>query len=165
MRIEVTLGELEEGVQLPLDERSTIVVIPSAVVEVRNSAGEPVRNEVVLVQRTDGRKEYLRTGPDGNLKLYGKRKETFNVTLLGRPKGQQGEAKNSGSNTPHAIISVNAPDGSAVANEEILVERADGKRETYFTNASGQVRVFGEPDEALKVCLVKQAKGHVKVAS
>jgi hypothetical protein len=164
MRIEVTLGELEAGVKVPLDERSTLVLVPSAVVQVRTSEGAPVPNERVLVKRVDGRIEHQRTGPDGNLKLYGKRDEVFNVTLVGRPKGQQGDARHEGDTLPHATVFVNAPDGTAIANEEVLIERADGKRETYFTNASGQVRLFGQPGEALKVCLVKQPKGAVSLA-
>lgn len=164
MKVEVTLGDLEEGIPLPLDERSTVVVIPTALVQVRNKQGEPVKGEPVLVKRPDGRMLVLKTDEKGDLKLYGKRKEVFNVTLLGRPKGQQGEAKRAGGEAPHAIVQVNTPDGTAIANEEVLIERADGKRETYFTDAAGQVRLFGQPDEAIKVCLVKQPKGHVSVA-
>jgi hypothetical protein len=161
VRIEVTLGELEDGVPIPLDERSTLVLVPSAVVEVKNSAGEPVPDERVLVSRADGRVEVQNTDSQGLLKLYGKKNEVFNVTLVGRPKGQQGEAKHAGGNMPHAKLLVTAPDGTVLANEEVLIERANGKRETYYTDAAGQVRLFGEPGEQLKVCLVKQPKGHV----
>lgn len=163
MRIEGTLDELRDGVRVPLDETTTIVLLPSATVHVQTAAGEPVADEPVLVKRADGRVEKGFTNAQGNLYLYGKRDEVFNVTLMGRPKGEQGSASNPGGDAPCATLFVNATDGTAVANEEVLVERADGTRETYYTNGQGQVRLFGKPDEALKVCLPKQLKGSVSV--
>jgi len=165
MRIEVTQAELQEGIKVPLDERTTLVLIPNALVEVRTPEGEPVPGEPVLVKYTDGRMERLKADGDGNVKLYGKKNEVFNVTLLGRPKGQQGEAKHAEGGAPCATVFLNGPDGTAIVNEEVLVERGDGSKETYFSNGEGRIRIFGDPGEELKFCLVNQPKDAATIAS
>lgn len=158
------MAELRAGVKVPLDEHTTLVLIPNAVVEVRNSAGEPVLDEPVLVKRGDGSITRMHTNGQGNVNLYGTKNEAFNVTLVGRPKFQQGEAKRTESDLPCAMITVNAPNGKALANEEVVVERPDGTQEKYFTDNAGRVRVLGDPGENLKVCLAKQLKGSVNAA-
>ena len=162
MLFEVTLDELRAGVRVPLDERHTIRLLPNAIVEVRTPDGEPVLEEPVLVKRSDGKLERHKTNALGNVYLYGAKNEVFNVTLLGRPTAQLGEAVTVGESGPCAVVQVNNQDGAAVRNQEVLVQREDGREETYFTNGEGKVRLFGEPGEALKVALANQLKGSVR---